>query len=130
MARNIAISQSLHSYFSKINVGGKPIEGSGAFYPATVLTVNKDNPILKEEIFGPVAPIVITTSDEQAIELACLAGSCDKMLGLGNRNALDVLTCLHQTHGRTPSKALQANTANLTQLIAPHLSAAIIFKQI
>jgi succinate-semialdehyde dehydrogenase/glutarate-semialdehyde dehydrogenase len=55
---------------AKINVGGKSFEGSGAFYPATVLTVSKDNPILKQEIFGPVAPIVITTSDEEAITLA------------------------------------------------------------
>jgi succinate-semialdehyde dehydrogenase/glutarate-semialdehyde dehydrogenase len=55
---------------AKINVGGKSVEGSGAFYPATVLTVNKDNPILKQEIFGPVAPVVVTTSDEEAITLA------------------------------------------------------------
>jgi succinate-semialdehyde dehydrogenase/glutarate-semialdehyde dehydrogenase len=55
---------------AKINVGGKSIEGSGAFYPATVLTVSNDNPILKQEIFGPVAPIVVTTSDEEAITLA------------------------------------------------------------
>jgi succinate-semialdehyde dehydrogenase/glutarate-semialdehyde dehydrogenase len=55
---------------AKINVGGKSIDGGGAFYPATVLTVSKDNPILKQEIFGPVAPIVITTSDEEAITLA------------------------------------------------------------
>jgi succinate-semialdehyde dehydrogenase/glutarate-semialdehyde dehydrogenase len=53
-----------------INVGGKSIDGNGAFYPATVLIVSKDNPILKHEIFGPVAPIVITTSDEEAITLA------------------------------------------------------------
>jgi succinate-semialdehyde dehydrogenase/glutarate-semialdehyde dehydrogenase len=55
---------------AKINVGGKSIDGSGAFYPATVMTVSKDNPILKQEIFGPVAPIVITSSDEEAITLA------------------------------------------------------------
>jgi succinate-semialdehyde dehydrogenase/glutarate-semialdehyde dehydrogenase len=55
---------------AKINVGGKAVEGSGAFYQATVLTVNKENLILKQEIFGPVAPIVITTSDEEAITLA------------------------------------------------------------
>jgi succinate-semialdehyde dehydrogenase/glutarate-semialdehyde dehydrogenase len=54
----------------KVVTGGKTPEGAGAFYPATVLTVNKDNPILKEEIFGPVAPIVITSSDEEAIKLA------------------------------------------------------------
>jgi succinate-semialdehyde dehydrogenase / glutarate-semialdehyde dehydrogenase len=55
---------------AQIKTGGKSPEGGGAFYPATVLTVNKDNPILKEEIFGPVAPIVITNSDEEAINLA------------------------------------------------------------
>jgi len=55
---------------AQIKTGGKTPEGTGAFYPPTVLTVNKDNPILKEEIFGPVAPIVITNSDEEAITLA------------------------------------------------------------
>jgi succinate-semialdehyde dehydrogenase/glutarate-semialdehyde dehydrogenase len=55
---------------AQIKTGGKTPAGDGAFYPATVLTVSKDNPILKEEIFGPVAPIVITNSDEEAINLA------------------------------------------------------------
>jgi succinate-semialdehyde dehydrogenase/glutarate-semialdehyde dehydrogenase len=55
---------------AQIKTGGKSPEGDGAFYPATVLIVNKDNSILKEEIFGPVAPIVITKSDEEAIALA------------------------------------------------------------
>jgi succinate-semialdehyde dehydrogenase/glutarate-semialdehyde dehydrogenase len=55
---------------AQIKTGGKSPEVNGAFYPATVLTVDKDNPILKEEIFGPVAPIVITYSDEEAITLA------------------------------------------------------------
>jgi succinate-semialdehyde dehydrogenase/glutarate-semialdehyde dehydrogenase len=55
---------------AQIKTGGKSHTGDGAFYPATVLTVDKDNPILKEEIFGPVAPIVITNSDEEAINLA------------------------------------------------------------
>ena len=55
---------------AQVKTGGKTPEGIGAFYPATVLIVDKDNPILKEEIFGPVAPIVITSSDEEAINLA------------------------------------------------------------
>ena len=53
-----------------IKTGGKSPTGAGAFYPATVLSVKNDNPILKQEIFGPVAPIVVTNSDDQAIELA------------------------------------------------------------
>jgi succinate-semialdehyde dehydrogenase/glutarate-semialdehyde dehydrogenase len=54
----------------QVKTGGKVPDGIGAFYPATVLTVKNDNPILNQEIFGPVAPIVITTSDEEAITLA------------------------------------------------------------
>jgi succinate-semialdehyde dehydrogenase/glutarate-semialdehyde dehydrogenase len=54
----------------QVKTGGKSPEGVGAFYPATVLAVKNDNPILNQEIFGPVAPIVITTSDEEAIKLA------------------------------------------------------------
>ena len=37
--------------------GGAPIDGTGSFFAPTVLTnVSPDNPILREEIFGPVAP--------------------------------------------------------------------------
>jgi succinate-semialdehyde dehydrogenase/glutarate-semialdehyde dehydrogenase len=53
-----------------VKTGGKSPAGVGAFYPATVISVKNDNPILAQEIFGPVAPIVITNSDEEAIELA------------------------------------------------------------
>jgi succinate-semialdehyde dehydrogenase/glutarate-semialdehyde dehydrogenase len=54
----------------QVKTGGRSPAGVGAFYPATVLTVKNNNPILKQEIFGPVAPIVITNSDEEAISLA------------------------------------------------------------
>ena len=50
--------------------GGKVPDGAGAFYPATVLTVKNDNEILKNEVFGPVAPIVIFDTDEEGIALA------------------------------------------------------------
>ncbi|TSA20053.1 MAG: NAD-dependent succinate-semialdehyde dehydrogenase [Actinomycetales bacterium] len=54
----------------KLILGGNTPEGTGAFYPATVITVAKDNPILNNEVFGPVAPIVTFEGDAQAIELA------------------------------------------------------------
>ena len=53
-----------------VKTGGKSPAGAGAFYPATVLSVKNDNPIWAREIFGPGAPIVITNSDEEAIQLA------------------------------------------------------------
>ena len=55
---------------AKIITGGTTPEGAGAFYPATVITCEKDNEILRHEIFGPVAPIVTFDTDEEAIALA------------------------------------------------------------
>jgi len=54
----------------ELHLGGTTPEGAGAFYPATVLTVTKENPILQLEVFGPVAPIVTFDSDAEAIALA------------------------------------------------------------
>jgi len=54
----------------QINLGGVKPEGKGAFYPATVLTVAKENSILRTEIFGPIAPIVIFDTDTEGIALA------------------------------------------------------------
>lgn len=46
-------------------------EGSGAYYPPTVLAdVTADAEVLDHEIVGPVAPIVVVDSDEEAIRLA------------------------------------------------------------
>ena len=54
----------------KIHTGGTTPEGSGAFYPATVISVDKTNDILNHEVFGPVAPIVTFDTDSEAILLA------------------------------------------------------------
>ncbi len=54
----------------KLITGGKTPEGDGAFYPATVISVDKNNEILKNEVFGPVAPIVVFDTDEEGIALA------------------------------------------------------------
>ena len=53
-----------------VETGGVMPEGVGAFYPPTVLSVDKSNEILKYEVFGPVAPIVTFQSDEEAIALS------------------------------------------------------------
>ena len=51
-----------------ILIGGKPIEGKGFFFEPTVISnVNHDMRVLKEEVFGPVAPIVVVENDEVAI---------------------------------------------------------------
>lgn len=51
--------------------GGAPVDGPGYFYQPTVLkNVSADARILKEEIFGPVAPIITFKSEDEAINLA------------------------------------------------------------
>jgi succinate-semialdehyde dehydrogenase/glutarate-semialdehyde dehydrogenase len=55
---------------AQVKIGGVKPDGEGAFYPATVLTVEKDNPILGHEIFGPVAPIIIFDTDAEGIAWA------------------------------------------------------------
>jgi succinate-semialdehyde dehydrogenase/glutarate-semialdehyde dehydrogenase len=54
----------------KLHTGGTTPEGTGAFYPATVISVDKTNDILNHEVFGPVAPIVTFDTDAEAIQLA------------------------------------------------------------
>jgi succinate-semialdehyde dehydrogenase/glutarate-semialdehyde dehydrogenase len=51
--------------------GGEPAPGPGYFYPPTVLSaVAPDAPVLREEIFGPVAPVVAFDTEEEAVRLA------------------------------------------------------------
>jgi succinate-semialdehyde dehydrogenase/glutarate-semialdehyde dehydrogenase len=57
---------------ARVLVGGEPIAGRpGYFYPPTVLAdVPAGARVLREEIFGPVAPVVTFENDDQAIRLA------------------------------------------------------------
>jgi succinate-semialdehyde dehydrogenase/glutarate-semialdehyde dehydrogenase len=56
---------------AKVLVGGRPLPGPGYFYEPTVLDrVPLDARMLKEEVFGPVAPIVPFSSDDEAIAAA------------------------------------------------------------
>jgi succinate-semialdehyde dehydrogenase/glutarate-semialdehyde dehydrogenase len=52
-------------------VGGQIIDGRGYFYEPTVLTsISDDARVLKEEIFGPVAPVKSFDSEDAAIAAA------------------------------------------------------------
>ena len=52
-------------------VGGEPGDGAGYFYKPTVLSgVGDGARLLKEEIFGPVAPITTFSDEEEAIAAA------------------------------------------------------------
>jgi succinate-semialdehyde dehydrogenase/glutarate-semialdehyde dehydrogenase len=56
---------------AKALVGAEKMEGAGYFYRPTVLDdVPQDATLLKEEIFGPVAPVASFGSEEEAIAAA------------------------------------------------------------
>ncbi len=54
-----------------LRCGGKRADRTGDFFEPTVLTgCEPDMPIVREEIFGPVVPILRVRDDDQAIEIA------------------------------------------------------------
>jgi succinate-semialdehyde dehydrogenase / glutarate-semialdehyde dehydrogenase len=56
---------------AKVLTGGARLDGPGYFYPPTVLAdVPDDARLLREEIFGPVAPVKGFRSEDEAIEWA------------------------------------------------------------
>lgn len=51
--------------------GGKPLGGEGFYYPPTVLkNVPPDSPLMRDEIFGPVAPLTSFTTEDEVIAKA------------------------------------------------------------
>ncbi|HTM06461.1 MAG TPA: aldehyde dehydrogenase family protein [Patescibacteria group bacterium] len=65
---------------ARLIIGGKrPPHLKGAYYEPTVLThIKQDMAVWKEEVFGPVLPIVFFDTDDEAIRLAN-----DSQYGLG-----------------------------------------------
>jgi acyl-CoA reductase-like NAD-dependent aldehyde dehydrogenase len=56
---------------AQIRIGGDPTPGPGAFYPPTVLTdCTPDMLVMREETFGPVAPVRVVPDFDTALEEA------------------------------------------------------------
>jgi succinate-semialdehyde dehydrogenase/glutarate-semialdehyde dehydrogenase len=56
---------------ARLVCGGEPVGHAGYFYAPTVLAdVPAEARILREEVFGPVAPVVTFDSDDEAVEMA------------------------------------------------------------
>jgi aldehyde dehydrogenase len=55
----------------RVLTGGKTISGEGYFYEPTIISnVNEMMDIVKEEVFGPAAPIIVVNNEEEAIREA------------------------------------------------------------
>jgi len=64
---------------AKCLLGGELPEGPGAYYPATLLTnVTEGMPAYSEELFGPVAVVIMATDEKDAVRIAN-----DSCFGLG-----------------------------------------------
>ena len=56
---------------AKVLTGGSTVDGPGYFYAPTVLSdIDPGAELLREEIFGPVAPVIAFSSDDEAIAAA------------------------------------------------------------
>ena len=56
---------------AEVVAGGEPLEGDGAFYPATVLAgVESDQTIAQDEIFGPVLAVIPFEDEADAVRIA------------------------------------------------------------
>lgn len=64
---------------AELLTGGETIEGNGYFYRPTILAnVNPAMEVAQEEVFGPVAPIIMANDEKEVIKIAN-----DSKFGLG-----------------------------------------------
>jgi succinate-semialdehyde dehydrogenase/glutarate-semialdehyde dehydrogenase len=55
----------------KVLTGGQAVKRDGFFYEPTIISnVNHEMEVVKEEVFGPAAPIIVVDNEEQAIREA------------------------------------------------------------
>jgi aldehyde dehydrogenase (NAD+)/betaine-aldehyde dehydrogenase len=56
---------------AEVVTGGEPLDGDGAFYPATVLAgVDNSMTVAQEEIFGPVVTVIPFEDEAEAVRIA------------------------------------------------------------
>src|SRR5690625_8003354 len=54
---------------AEVLAGGNEVEGDGYFYEPTVLSVLENSPILRQQIFDQVTPVVHSKDEAHAIRL-------------------------------------------------------------
>jgi len=96
-----------------ILLGGKrnPINGKGYYYlPTVVSNVAQDNILVKEEIFGPVMPIITFSSLDEAIEMA-------------NNSEYGLTSSIYTTNVDTAMKAINSLKFGETYVNREHFEA-------
>jgi succinate-semialdehyde dehydrogenase/glutarate-semialdehyde dehydrogenase/succinyl-CoA reductase len=94
---------------AEVLTGGKQIEKRGNFYEPTVLkNVNPKMIVAQEEVFGPVAPIIIADDESKAIEIAN-----DTEYGLGA-----TIWTQNLDNAEKYSKAVQSGVLSVNNVVA------------
>ncbi|WP_233583709.1 aldehyde dehydrogenase, partial [Micromonospora sp. CV4] len=92
---------------ARVRTGGELPDGPGAFYPATVVAdCRHDMPLVREETFGPVAPVVVVDSFDEALRCAA-----DSPYGL----AATVLTA-SMSHAQRAWRELPVGTVKINSV--------------
>jgi succinate-semialdehyde dehydrogenase / glutarate-semialdehyde dehydrogenase len=100
---------------AEIVVGGKVADGPGYFYPPTVLTgVPAESRLSHEEIFGPVAPISVFDTEDEA-----LAAANATEFGLVNYLFTENITRALRVAERLESGMVGLNTGLVSNPAAP-----------
>jgi succinate-semialdehyde dehydrogenase/glutarate-semialdehyde dehydrogenase len=64
---------------AQVLCGGKRLEKTGCFYPPTVVTATtQEMRVVREEVFGPIAPVIVVKDADEAVRVAN-----DSEFGLG-----------------------------------------------
>ncbi|MET8350343.1 MULTISPECIES: aldehyde dehydrogenase family protein [unclassified Micromonospora] len=92
---------------ARLRTGGELPDGPGAFYPATVVAdCRHDMPLVRDETFGPVAPVVVVDSFHEALRCAA-----DSPYGL----AATVLTA-SMSHAQRAWRELPVGTVKINSV--------------
>ncbi|MFE4196642.1 NAD-dependent succinate-semialdehyde dehydrogenase [Paenarthrobacter sp. NPDC056912] len=95
--------------------GGAVPSGVGSFYPPTVLAnVPRDARLMQEEIFGPVAPIIPFTDEDDAVALAN-----DTIYGLAGYLMTNDLARAHRVARRLEVGMVGINSGIISDVAAP-----------
>jgi succinate-semialdehyde dehydrogenase/glutarate-semialdehyde dehydrogenase len=98
-----------------IRTGGAIPAGAGSFYPPTVLSnVPRDSRLMQEEIFGPVAPIIPFTDEDDAVTLAN-----DTAYGLAGYLMTNDLARAHRVARRMEVGMVGINSGIISDVAAP-----------
>ena len=114
VAKVTTLVQDAANRGAKVLTGGSTVDGPGHFYQATVLVdVPRDAKMASEEIFGPVAPVSVFDTEEEAV-----AAANDTEYGL-----VSYLYTSDLKRGLRVSEALDAGMVGLNQGIVSNPAA-------